>query len=73
MDFDYPKCSRGCCIPKDIIVKGIQNKGNCIPQGMLKIAGEGAYKQSLRKHNEYLTFIIAIAMEGLHKGALCAT
>eukprot|EP00957_Ditylum_brightwellii_P047469 3605020-Ditylum_brightwellii.AAC.2 len=34
------------------------------------ITGEEAYKQLLRKHNEYLTSIIAIAIKGLHKGAL---
>eukprot|EP00957_Ditylum_brightwellii_P146376 11144888-Ditylum_brightwellii.AAC.1 len=51
----------------------MMSKGNFVPQGMVKIAGEEVYKQALRNHNEYITSITATAIKGLHKDALWFT
>eukprot|EP00957_Ditylum_brightwellii_P159603 12149247-Ditylum_brightwellii.AAC.1 len=53
--------------------KKMMSKGNFVLQGKVKIAGEEAYKQALKAHNEYITSITAIAIEGLHKDALWST
>eukprot|EP00957_Ditylum_brightwellii_P184591 14058588-Ditylum_brightwellii.AAC.1 len=46
--------------------------GKFVPQGLVPIAGEEAYKQMSRNQNEYIDLLTAIRIQGLHKDAMWA-
>eukprot|EP00957_Ditylum_brightwellii_P111981 8539612-Ditylum_brightwellii.AAC.1 len=44
--------------------------GLFVPQGLFRMAGEGAYKYHLRSHNEYINNTTLVAVVGLHRDAM---